>query len=165
MTGILPRRGPAAPESVPAATRRSAGTPEAPATPQPKATATPEAASATPPATAREAVAPVRPWTEDRIARLVEDAARRTPAARDAAATVRVHGGVARVDLDLVVDHGTHLPTVAEAVRRRIGVRVGAETGLTVEGTTVTVADLCLPDPADPAYHAPSADADAWKAT
>ncbi|SBT42345.1 Asp23 family, cell envelope-related function [Micromonospora narathiwatensis] len=114
---------------------------------------------------APEPATPAQPWTEERVARLVEDAVGRAPAAPDATATVRVCGGVARVDLDLVVEHGAHLPSVAEAVRRRIGVRVGAETGLTVEAVTVTVVDLRLPDGAAPAYDESGADADAWTAT
>ncbi|MFJ8578038.1 Asp23/Gls24 family envelope stress response protein [Micromonospora sp. NPDC093277] len=117
------------------------------------------------PAPAFEPAVPVQPWTEERIARLVEEAASRTPAAAGAEATVRVCGGAARVDLDLVVDHGTHLATVAEAVRHRIGDRVGAETGLTVEAITVTVVDLRLPDQAATAQHEPRADTDAWTAT
>ncbi|MFU8851237.1 Asp23/Gls24 family envelope stress response protein [Micromonospora sp. SL1-18] len=94
--------------------------------------------------------APIQPWTEERIARLVEDATDGVPGATGAAALVRVHRGVARVDLDLVVDHGAHLPTVAEAVRRRLAARVAAETGLTVEAVTVTVVDLRLSAPARP---------------
>lgn len=85
-------------------------------------------------------------WTERRIARLVEDAAARTPAAGAPAATVRVAGNAARVDLDLVVDHGAHLPAVAAAVRRRVAARIAARTGLAVESVTVTVVDLRLPD-------------------
>ncbi len=93
---------------------------------------------------------PPRPWTEERTARLVEEAAQDLPAATGAAATVRVHGGVARVCLDLVVDLGAHLPTVAEAVRGRVAARVEADTGLIVETVTVTVVDLRLPDATDP---------------
>ncbi|MEV0429024.1 Asp23/Gls24 family envelope stress response protein [Micromonospora sp. NPDC050495] len=96
-------------------------------------------------APARARAAPAARWAERRIARLAEDAAARTPAASAPAATVRVAGNVARVDLDLVVDHGAHLPAVAEAVRRRIADRVEAGTGLTVESVTVTVVDLRLP--------------------
>ncbi|WP_052744831.1 Asp23/Gls24 family envelope stress response protein [Micromonospora sp. HK10] len=93
----------------------------------------------------RARTAPATRWTERRIARLAEEATGRTPAASSPAATVRVAGNVARVDLDLVVDHGAHLPTVAEAVRRRIADQVEACTGLTVESVTVTVVDLRLP--------------------
>ncbi|WP_446215431.1 Asp23/Gls24 family envelope stress response protein [Micromonospora sp. IBHARD004] len=84
-------------------------------------------------------------WPEERIARLAEDAARRTTAVSAPVATVRADGRVARVDLDLAVDHGAHLPTVAEAVRRRVAAQVEAQTGLTVAGVTVTVVDLLLP--------------------
>ncbi|MFE9693809.1 Asp23/Gls24 family envelope stress response protein [Micromonospora sp. NPDC005806] len=93
----------------------------------------------------RRAAAPPVPWTEARIARLAEDAARRAPAASGPVATVRVDGSAVRVDLDLVVDHGAHLPTVGAAVRRRVAAGIEALTGLTVEAVTVTVVDLRLP--------------------
>ncbi|WP_319461742.1 Asp23/Gls24 family envelope stress response protein [Micromonospora sp. RTP1Z1] len=98
----------------------------------------------------RAGTAPTRPdatpdrWPEERIARLAEDAARHTRGVSAPAATVRADGRAARVDLDLAVDHGEHLPTVAEAVRRRVAARVEAYTGLTVAGVTVTVVDLLL---------------------
>ncbi|MEU8261804.1 Asp23/Gls24 family envelope stress response protein [Micromonospora sp. NPDC048999] len=106
----------------------------------------------------RHAGAPARPWSEEHTGRLVEEAAEGLPGATGAAATVRAHGGVVRIDLDLVVDHGTHLPTVAEAVRARVAARVETDAGLTVETVTVTVVDLRLPDAAGPE---PRADANA----
>ncbi|SCF22055.1 Asp23 family, cell envelope-related function [Micromonospora viridifaciens] len=104
------------------------------------------------------------PWTEERIAELVEDAACRIPAATGTTATVRVHGGAARIDLDLVVDHGTHLATAAEAVRRLVAARVEACTGLTVEEIILTVVDLRLPDQPPP-HRRCRAGGDAWAAT
>jgi hypothetical protein len=108
---------------------------------------------------------PVPSWTEERTARLVEEAAQGMPAAAGAAATVWLCGGAARVDLDLVVDHGAHLPTVAEVVRGRVAARVEADTGLTVETVTVTVVGLRLPNPAAPARPEPGAEADAREPT
>ncbi|MGR6319300.1 Asp23/Gls24 family envelope stress response protein [Micromonospora soli] len=97
-------------------------------------------------------------WTEATIARLAEDAARRAPAASRPVATVRVDGTAARVDLDLVVDHGAHLPTVGEAVRRRVAAGIEAQTGLTVEAVTVTVVDLRLPAANAGPHDGPSGD-------
>ncbi|SCG67983.1 Asp23/Gls24 family envelope stress response protein [Micromonospora inositola] len=85
-------------------------------------------------------------WPDERIARLAENAARHAPGVYAPAATVCADGRAARVDLDLAVDHGEHLPTVAEAVRRRVAAQVEAHTGLTVAGVTVTVVDLLLPE-------------------
>ncbi|MCW3815167.1 Asp23/Gls24 family envelope stress response protein [Micromonospora sp. DR5-3] len=93
---------------------------------------------------------PARPWTEERLARLVEDVARLTPAVSGPVATVRVDGPAARIDLDLVVNYGVHLPTVAAAVRRRVTARIAAHTGLAVESVTVTVVDVVLDT--DPPY-------------
>ncbi|MFU8871563.1 Asp23/Gls24 family envelope stress response protein [Micromonospora sp. SL4-19] len=86
-----------------------------------------------------------QPWTEQRIARLAEDAAQHEPPVSCLGATVRVDGDTARMELDLIVDHGVHLPTVTEAVRRRVAARVEADTDLAVEAVTVTVVDLRLP--------------------
>ncbi|MEU2610043.1 Asp23/Gls24 family envelope stress response protein [Micromonospora sp. NPDC007271] len=97
---------------------------------------------------APECATPAQRWTAERIARLVEDAARGTPATIGTGATVRLHGGAARIDLDLVVDHGTHLAAAAQTVRRRVAARIEACTGLAVEAVTVTVVDLRLPDQA-----------------
>ncbi|MFR9777899.1 Asp23/Gls24 family envelope stress response protein [Micromonospora sp. MS34] len=91
--------------------------------------------------------APARWVDEEDIARLAEAAARRTPAVTAPKATVRVDGPAARVDLDVVVDHGVHLPTAADRVRRRAAAEIEAHTGLTVEAVTVTVVDLRLPAP------------------
>ncbi|WP_406045433.1 Asp23/Gls24 family envelope stress response protein [Micromonospora sp. NBC_00898] len=121
MTGTLPRRGRTAPAG--------------PTTPDHR----PEERRAAPPAT------PDR-WPEERIARLAEDAARYVRGVSAPAATVRADGRAARVDLDLAVDHGEHLPTVAEAVRRRVTAEVEAHTGLAVAAVTVTVVDLLLPE-------------------
>ncbi|PWR09683.1 hypothetical protein DKT69_30430 [Micromonospora sicca] len=120
MTGTLPRRGRTAPTGADATRKRGA--------------------APTGPDATRER------WPEERIARLAEDAARRTPGVAVPAATVRADGRAARVDLDLAVDHGRHLPTVAEAVRRRVAAQVEARTGLTVAGVTITVVDLLLPE-------------------
>lgn len=121
MTGTLPRRGRTAPAG--------------PATPDRR----PEERRAAPPATRDR-------WPEERIARLAEDAARYARGVSAPAATVRADGRAARVDLDLAVDHGEHLPAVAEAVRRRVAAEVEAYTGLTVAAVTVTVVDLLLPE-------------------
>ncbi|MFE9655082.1 Asp23/Gls24 family envelope stress response protein [Micromonospora sp. NPDC006431] len=93
-------------------------------------------------------VAPARPWSEEWLARLAADAARLAPAVSGPTAAVRVAGQAARIDLDLAVSYGAHLPTVAAAVRRRVTARIEAHTGLTVESVTVTVVDMPLP--ADP---------------
>lgn len=106
-----------------------------------------------PRAAAHGAVTPALRRAEDGIARLAEDAARRTPGVSAPAATAQVDGAAARVDLDVVVDLGVHLPTAAEGVRRRVATGIRAHTGHTVEAVTVTVVDLRLPDgtPAAPA--------------
>lgn len=85
-------------------------------------------------------------WTEAHLARLAAHAAGQTPGVYAAAAVAaRTDGRVARVDLDLVVDYGQHVPTVAEAVRRRVAARFEAYAGVTVQGVTVTVVDVRLP--------------------
>ncbi len=129
MTGTLPRRSTAPPP----------GSRPPHATAPPRRTRPPRGA-----AVVRGAGASVR-WAEEEIARLAEDAARRTPAVSAPAATVRVEGPAARVDLDVVVEHGVHLPTAAEGVRRRVAAGIEARTGLTVEAVTVTVVGLSLP--------------------
>ena len=88
--------------------------------------------------------APADP-TEDRLVRLVADAVDRTPGVyAPTMVTVRAHGHVARVDLDLVVGYGRHLATVAEAVRRGVAARIEAHSGLSVHSVTVTVVDVLL---------------------
>ncbi|MCW3841575.1 Asp23/Gls24 family envelope stress response protein [Micromonospora yasonensis] len=135
MTGTLPRPGASA-------SQRAATRPGGAATP---GTAAPPGATAPP----GSAPSPGR-RAEEEIRRLAEDAARRTPAVSAPTATVRIEARAARVDLDVVVDHGVHLPTAAEGVRRRITAGVAAQTGLTVEAITVTVVGLRLPGkPAD----------------
>lgn len=95
---------------------------------------------------------PAGPWTEERLARLAEDAARLTPDVSGPVATVRVDGPATRIDLDLVVRYGAHLPTVAEAVRRRVTARIQAHAGRVVESVTVSVVDVLLPpEPPGPA--------------
>jgi uncharacterized alkaline shock family protein YloU len=106
----------------------------------------PRCGTAPSPAMVPNAVGATVPWSEEQIARLAEDAAQRTPAVSGSAATVRVEGRAARVDLDVVVAHGVHLPMAAEGVRRRVAAGIAARTGLTVEAVTVTVVDLRLPE-------------------
>lgn len=113
---------------------------------------------------------PARAWTEEQVARLAEDAARMTPAVSGPVATVRVDGPATRIDLDLVVRYGAHLPTVAEAVRRRVTARIQAHTGRVVESVTVSVVDVLLPPdvsggPARRDDGAPGAGMDAGPAT
>ncbi|MFG2054606.1 Asp23/Gls24 family envelope stress response protein [Micromonospora sp. NPDC048930] len=150
MTGTLPRRANAPPAGAPPrhATAPPAGSRPPHATAPPRGTRPPRGAAA-PPGTRppRGAAVPraVAPWTEEEIARLAEDAARRTPAVSAPAATVRIDGPAARVDLDVVVTHGVHLPTAAEGVRRRVTAGIEAYTGRTVEAVTVTVVGLRLP--------------------
>ncbi|SCL33311.1 Asp23 family, cell envelope-related function [Micromonospora rhizosphaerae] len=84
--------------------------------------------------------------TEDRACRLAEDATRHIPGVyAPAAVTVRADGQAARVYLDLLVGYGEHLPTITEAVRRRVAARIEAHTGLPVQGVTITVVDVVLP--------------------
>lgn len=85
-------------------------------------------------------------WTEAHLARIAAHAAGQTPGVYAAAAVaVRTDSRVARVDLDLVVDYGQHVPTVAEAVRRRVRARFEAYAGVDVQSVTVTVVDVRLP--------------------
>ncbi|MFC0032979.1 Asp23/Gls24 family envelope stress response protein [Micromonospora chaiyaphumensis] len=113
----------------------------------------------------RRATAPVT-WPEERTAGLAEEAARRTPAVSDPVAVARVDGAAVRVDLDLVVTHGTPLAGVAETVRRRVAARIEAHTGLTVEAVTVTVVGLRLPgEPPSPGAGRDGSGADAREAT
>ncbi|MEU0156657.1 Asp23/Gls24 family envelope stress response protein [Micromonospora fulviviridis] len=127
MTGILPRRATAPP----------APAPDRPAAPAPA----PDGPAALVAGVARGRA----PWSEERLAGLAEEAARRTGAVSDPVATVRVDGAAARVDLDLVVEHGAELTAVAGVVRRRVAARIEAYAGLTVESVTVTVVGLRLP--------------------
>ncbi len=49
------------------------------------------------------------------------------------------------VDLSIVVDFGASIPQVSEALRRNVGGRISAMTGLTTKEVNINVVDLYVP--------------------
>lgn len=54
------------------------------------------------------------------------------------------------VDLNIVVDYEASIPQVAEAIRRSVGNRLQAMTGLQTKEVNINVADLYFPDEQSP---------------